>query len=101
MADEKKLGSGLALLALALVVLAWEDRGGEAFLAAGKDKKVKEEGVGLQAKFGGFTAAQLEEMYAFFKEKESHERRRGKSYYATSTSWVLDGGASHHMINNA
>ena len=44
---------------------------------------------------------QLEEMYAFFKEKEHQERMIGKRYVATSVQWVLDCGALHYMTNNA
>ena len=45
--------------------------------------------------------AHLEEMYAYFKDKESQDGINGKSYNAISVQWVLDSGASHHMTNNA
>ena len=51
--------------------------------------------------FGGLTSAQLEEVYAYFKEKESQERMTGKSFSAAMVQWVLDSGESHHMTNNA
>jgi len=51
--------------------------------------------------FGGLTSAQLEEVYAYFKEKESQEHMTGKSFSAAMVQWVLDNGASHHMTNNA
>ena len=56
---------------------------------------------GPTARFRGLTSAQLEEVYAYFKEKESPERMTGKSFSAAMVQWVLDSGASHHMTNNA
>ncbi|KAJ8431276.1 hypothetical protein Cgig2_007609 [Carnegiea gigantea] len=41
---------------------ASKQRGGEAYLATGKDENAKEKGSGLQAKFGVLTMGQLEEM---------------------------------------
>jgi len=56
---------------------------------------------GPTARFGGLTSAQLDEVYAYFKEKESQERMTGKSFSAAMVQWVLDSGPSHHMTNNA
>ena len=47
-------------------------RKGEAFLATGKLRE-EEDGDEGHARFGGLSKAQLEELYAYFKEKETQE----------------------------
>jgi len=73
-------------------------RGGEAFLATGKSRE-EEDGDEGHARFDGLSKAQLEELYAYFKEKETQERMTGKRFSAGSMQWILDSGASHHMTN--
>ena len=60
-------------------------QGGEAFLAAERVQMMLGEKDGLTARFDGLTLAQLEEVYAYFKEKESQKRITGKSNWQISS----------------
>jgi len=71
---------------------------GEALVAT--DKQNKEEDAGKRNRFGGLSATQLKELYAFFKAKEQQEKKSGKNFCAINLQWVLDSGASHHMTSN-
>jgi len=55
-------------------------------------------GVNDAARIAGFTATQIDTLYALFNERDNQEKLSAKKLFSPSLEWVLDTGASYHVI---
>jgi len=71
-----------------------------AFLAADWASQSKDAKLDGPIACSGLSTTQLEELYAFFKAKDSREPMSSKKFSAVAIQWFLDSGASLHMTSN-